>query len=82
VIHLHLHIIGIKGTLGRVVSVAGLGGWIRNDRSVVVAGARVPDNYMALFEVLDECMEVVQLKSTTRVITAHVFLSSDDIQGV
>ena len=30
----------------------------------------VPDNHMALFDVLDECMEVVQLRYTTRVTTA------------
>jgi hypothetical protein len=49
---------------------AGLTGWIWNDWSVVGAGSRVPNDHMALFEVLYERMEVVQLKSTTRVITA------------
>jgi hypothetical protein len=37
---------------------------------------------MTLFEVLDECMKIVQLETTTRVITAHVLLSSDDVEGV
>jgi hypothetical protein len=70
VVHLHLHIIGIKGTLGWVVSGTGLVGSIWNDWSVVGTSARVPNDHMALFEVLDERMKVVQLKTATRVITA------------
>lgn len=69
-VHLHLHIVRVEGTLGWVVCGAVLGGWIWNDWSVIIAGARVPNNHMALFEMFDERMEVVQLKSTTRVITA------------
>ena len=69
-VHLHLHIIGIKGTLGWVVSGIGGVGRILNDWGVVGTSARVPNDHMALFEVLDECMKVVQLKATTRVITA------------
>jgi hypothetical protein len=68
VVHLHLHIIRIEGALGWVVS--GLGGWIWDDWSVIGASAGIPNHHMTLFEVLHECMEVVQLKSTTRVITA------------
>ena len=45
-------------------------GRIWNDWGVVGTGARVPNDYMALFKVLDERMKVVQLKTTTRVITA------------
>jgi hypothetical protein len=56
VIHLHLHIIGVERTLRWVVSMAGLTGWIWNDGSVVGAGAGVPNDYMALFEVLYERM--------------------------
>jgi hypothetical protein len=37
---------------------------------------------MTLFEVLDERMKIVQLETTTRVITAHVLLSSDDVECV
>jgi len=68
VVHLHLHIIGIKGTLGRIVS--GLGGRIWNDWGVVGTSAGVPNDHMTFFKVLDECMKVVQLKTATRVITA------------
>ena len=70
VVHLHLHIVGVKGTLGWVVSGTGLVGRIWNDWGVVGTGARIPNDHMALFEVLDKCMKVVQLKTTTRVITA------------
>jgi len=70
VVHLHLHIIGIEGTLGWVVSGTGLGCGIWNDWSVVGTSARVPNNYVTLFEVLDERMKVVQLETATRVITA------------
>lgn len=45
-------------------------GGIWYDWSIVGTSAWVPNNHMALFEVLNERMEVVQLKSTTRVITA------------
>ena len=69
-VHLHLHIVGIKGALGWIVSGTGLVGRIRNDWGVVGTGARIPNDHMALFEVLDERMKVVQLKTTTRVITA------------
>ena len=34
-------------------------GWIWNDWGVVSAIAGIPNDYMALFKVLDECMEVV-----------------------
>ena len=68
-VHLHFHIIGIERSLGWVVSGTELIGWIRNDGGVVGTGARVPNDHMALFEVLDECMKIVQLETTTRVIT-------------
>jgi len=70
VVHLHLHIIGIKGALGWVVSRTGLVGRVWNDWGVVGTGTRVPNDHMTLFEVLDECVEIVQLETTTRVITA------------
>ena len=69
-VHLHLHIIGIKGALGWVVPGAGLVCRIWDDWGVVGTSARIPNDHMTLFEVLYECMEVVQLKTTTRVITA------------
>ena len=46
-----------------------MGCGIRNDWGVVGTSARVPNDHMALFEVLDERMKIVQLKTTTRVIT-------------
>ena len=67
-VHFHLHIIGIEGTLRWVVS--GLVGRIWDDWSVVGTSARVPNDHMAFFEVLNERMKVVQLKTATRVITA------------
>lgn len=70
VVHLHLHIIGIKGALGRIVSGAELVGRIWNDWGVVGTSAGVPNDHMTFFKVLDECMKVVQLKTATRVITA------------
>ena len=66
----HLHIVGIEGALRWVVSGSGLGGRIWNDWGVVGTSARVPNDHMALFEVLNERMKVVQLETTTRVITA------------
>lgn len=69
-VHLHLHIIGVEGTLGWVVSGTGLGCRIWDDWGVVGTSARVPNDHMTLFEVLDERMEIVQLKTTARVITA------------
>ena len=68
-VHLHLHVVGVEGALGWVVSGTGLVGRIRNDGGVIGASARVPNDDMTLFEVLDECMKIVQLKTTTRVIT-------------
>ena len=70
VVHLHLHIIGIKGALRWVVSGTGLIGRIWNDWGVVGTGTRVPNDHMTLLEVLDECVKIVQLETTTRVITA------------
>ena len=69
-VHLHLHIIGVEGALWWVVSETRVGRWIRNDWGVVGTGARVPNDHMTFFEVLDERMKVVQLETTTRVITA------------
>lgn len=68
-VHLHLHIVGIKGALW-VVCGTRLSGRIWDDWGVVGACARIPNDHMALFEVLYECVKVVKLKSTTRVITA------------
>ena len=58
-VHLHLHIIRIKGTLGWVVSGTWLVGRIWHDRSVVGASTRIPNNHMTLFEVLNKSMEIV-----------------------
>ena len=69
-VHLHLHIIGVEGTLGWVISGTRLGGRIWNDWGVVCTSARVPNDHVTLFEVLNERMKVVQLETATRVITA------------
>ena len=69
-VHLHLHIIGVEGALGWVVARTGLGCGIWDDRGVVGASARVPNDHMTLFEVLDERMKIIQLETTTRVIAA------------
>jgi hypothetical protein len=77
VVHPHLRIIGVKGGSGlvgfgsRLVGFGnGLVGRICNGWDVVTASARVPNDHMTLFEVLNERMKVVQLETTTRVITA------------